>query len=231
MRMLAIDTSTNVCTIAVGDESAMTEAAHHERRDLARCLATWTDVALSAAGWRADDVEMVAIGRGPGSWTGLRIGISFARAFAWARGVRCVGVPSADATAHAFADEAHGRIIYVMPANARQVVIAEFAVEPGCIRKCQAEHNIEAGALVRQLEADTVPTLVCGEGAALLRDAIAPRSWPPAHVGLVNRAVTARLVADHARRLLAANAETLFDISPIYAAPSSAEIKLATASS
>lgn len=228
MRMLAIDTTTRLCTIAAGPEEAMSEVVHPERRDLACRLATWTAEALAAAGLRAEDVELVAVGRGPGSWTGLRIGLSFARAFAWARGVRCIGVPSADATALALAPSACDRFVYAMPANARQLVIAEFAVDREGISKIQAEHNVAVDELVRQLAEDSAPTLVGGEGAARLRDELARRSSSHAHVHLVEQAVTAKFIADYARRLSATGDATRYDVSPIYAAPSAAEINSGT---
>jgi tRNA threonylcarbamoyladenosine biosynthesis protein TsaB len=57
------------------------------------------EAALAEAGRKASDVGLVAVSVGPGSYTGLRIGISFAKTFAWATGAAVVGVPSLAALA------------------------------------------------------------------------------------------------------------------------------------
>jgi tRNA threonylcarbamoyladenosine biosynthesis protein TsaB len=92
MKTLAIDTSLATGSVAAldGDRVAMRPlgAAGQHARLLAGALA---DVAAEL-GWRPRDAELVAVVRGPGSFTGLRVGVTTAKALAWATGARLVAV-------------------------------------------------------------------------------------------------------------------------------------------
>ena len=207
--------------MAAGDEARLVQLVHPERRELASRLGIWTAELLAAAGLEPRDIDLVAVGRGPGSWTGLRIGLSFARAFAWARGVRCAGVPSADATARALATPAIARLLYVANARAGELAIAEFARHEGSLRKVGVEHNVPMVELADALAAAAVTTLVCGEGASMLSEAV---GHPHAHVTFNSQVATAEFIARQTWRLLADDPAALADVSPIYAAASSAEL-------
>ena len=91
MRVLAIDTSLATGSVAAldGDRRAeRTLAAAGHARDLAAAI-----VAVAAdLGWRVRDAELIAVVTGPGSFTGLRVGVTTAKSLAWAGGPRLVGV-------------------------------------------------------------------------------------------------------------------------------------------
>ena len=92
MRTLAIDTSLGRGSVAaVGDgrvvEIVLPEAGEHARR-----IGSALEEAASGVGWRVGDVELVAVVRGPGSFTGLRVGLTTAKAIAWAAEAELVGV-------------------------------------------------------------------------------------------------------------------------------------------
>lgn len=70
-------------------------------RQLSRDIIAGIDAALHRAGWTLDDVDALAVGLGPGSWTSLRIGLSTAKTLAQARNWRLAGVPTFDAMAQA----------------------------------------------------------------------------------------------------------------------------------
>jgi tRNA threonylcarbamoyladenosine biosynthesis protein TsaB len=96
MNILAIDTSLPAGSVAALVRSAtgsriverpLGEAGEHARRLMPELVA-----AASALGWRIGDVGLVAVIRGPGSFTGLRVGVTTAKAICWATGARLVGV-------------------------------------------------------------------------------------------------------------------------------------------
>lgn len=102
MKTLAIDTSHAVGSVAALADDAVAEAtlaAGEHARLLAAALA---DVA-GRLGWAPRDAELVAVVRGPGSFTGLRVGVATAKAVAWAGGARLVGVSAFDLVARATA--------------------------------------------------------------------------------------------------------------------------------
>jgi tRNA threonylcarbamoyladenosine biosynthesis protein TsaB len=129
--ILGIDTATAATTVALWapDGPAV------ERRDdpapgarpahASRVLVLAEEV-LQAAGASWDDVDRLAVGVGPGGFTGLRLGIATARALAQARGLPVVGVSSLAALAAGAADEAAGRpVVAVIDARRGEVFAAQ----------------------------------------------------------------------------------------------------------
>lgn len=100
--MLALATNGQTCSVAVvkGETPLAQREFAHEMRLLERLLPTIHE-ALSAAGMSLEDVTLIAADTGPGSFTGMRIGVMTAKALAWARGIPLVGVTSLEAVASA----------------------------------------------------------------------------------------------------------------------------------
>ncbi|MGD8530362.1 MAG: tRNA (adenosine(37)-N6)-threonylcarbamoyltransferase complex dimerization subunit type 1 TsaB [Syntrophobacterales bacterium] len=100
MRILAIDTSTRVGSIALVEgpllkaQNILDIRATHNQR-----LLPGIERILTDAGWSLDDLDGFAVSLGPGSFTGLRIGLSIVKGLAWATGKPLVGVPTLDGLA------------------------------------------------------------------------------------------------------------------------------------
>ena len=101
MPVLALDTATALTTVAVLSSASevLAEAAHLDARRHAEALPPLVRAVLDAAGVAPGDLDLIAVGVGPGPFTGLRVGISFARATAHALGIPVVGVMTLDAIA------------------------------------------------------------------------------------------------------------------------------------
>ncbi|TML03237.1 MAG: tRNA (adenosine(37)-N6)-threonylcarbamoyltransferase complex dimerization subunit type 1 TsaB, partial [Actinobacteria bacterium] len=95
MVILAFDTATNVATSALVDDGEVLG----ERTSRAVTLLEDIDALLRQAGMHTRDVEALAVGVGPGSFTGVRIGLSTARGLALALGIPAAGVSTLDALA------------------------------------------------------------------------------------------------------------------------------------
>ena len=100
MRLLAIDTALGACQAAVVDgdrvlavRSEFMQRGHQER------LGPLVQEIMSEAGLGFGDLDRIGVTAGPGSFTGLRVGLAFAKGLALARGIPCVGVGSLDALA------------------------------------------------------------------------------------------------------------------------------------
>lgn len=101
MILLALDTSTSAITVALHDgDRVLAERAVVDARAHTEHLAPLVAEVLASASLRPGDVTDVAVGVGPGPFTGLRVGLVTARTFAFALGVPCHGVVSLDALAH-----------------------------------------------------------------------------------------------------------------------------------
>jgi tRNA threonylcarbamoyladenosine biosynthesis protein TsaB len=100
VRILAIDTSTRVGSIALVEgpllkaQNILDIRATYNQR-----LLPGIERILTDAGWSLDDLDGFAVSLGPGSFTGLRIGLSIVKGLAWATGKPLVGVPTLDGLA------------------------------------------------------------------------------------------------------------------------------------
>ncbi len=93
--ILNIDTSTDVCSVAVSQDGAVIfEKEDHSGPNHAERLGSFVDEALSFTDNHAIPFDAVAVSCGPGSYTGLRIGVSMAKGICYGRGLRLIGVPT-----------------------------------------------------------------------------------------------------------------------------------------
>jgi tRNA threonylcarbamoyladenosine biosynthesis protein TsaB len=93
--ILNIETSTNVCSVAVSEDGAcIFNKEDHTGPNHAERLGTFVDEALSFTDSHAIPFDAVAVSCGPGSYTGLRIGVSMAKGICYGRGLKLIGVPT-----------------------------------------------------------------------------------------------------------------------------------------
>ncbi len=93
--ILHIETSTNVCSVALSqDGECIFNREDHEGPNHAVILGVFVDEALSFADDRHVVLDAVAVSCGPGSYTGLRIGVSMAKGVCYGRGLKLLAVPT-----------------------------------------------------------------------------------------------------------------------------------------
>lgn len=100
--ILCIETGTDTCSVGLaknGELIALRESS--EERDHARRVAVYTEEILAGHGLDAADLDAVAVGKGPGSYTGLRIGVSFAKGLCYGLRIPLIGIGSLDSLARA----------------------------------------------------------------------------------------------------------------------------------
>lgn len=128
MLTLAIDTATALTTVAVSDSDGGTlvEAEHLDARRHAEALPRLVREVLARSGVTPRDLSLVAVGVGPGPFTGLRVGIAFARATAQARAIPCVGAMSLDVIARGQAAHVPGPFTVVTRSRRVEVAWAAY---------------------------------------------------------------------------------------------------------
>ena len=103
MIVLALDTATRAPSVAVVDgETVLAESSLAPGETHSRTLLPLVKTLLDGAGLTFPELDLLAVGTGPGSFTGLRIGLAAAKGLAWAAGKPLVGVPTLDALALAW---------------------------------------------------------------------------------------------------------------------------------
>ena len=132
MKILAIDTSGPVCGVAVMKDGAVVyEASAINKMTHSVNLLPMIDTACQSAGLTIADLDRIAVVSGPGSFTGVRIGVSTVKGLAHAHGTPCVAVDALEAMA-AGAGEFAGVICPIQDARAGQVYGAAF--KAGAVR-------------------------------------------------------------------------------------------------
>ena len=96
--ILSIETGTDICSVALAnDGELMALRESDEGRDHAKKVAIFVDELLKETGVQPSDLDAIAVGKGPGSYTGLRIGVSFAKGMCYALDIPLIAVGSLDA--------------------------------------------------------------------------------------------------------------------------------------
>jgi tRNA threonylcarbamoyladenosine biosynthesis protein TsaB len=125
MRLLAIDCSTEALSVAAGDAANTTQRHGHAGQSHSRLALAWIDEVLAARGWRIGDLDGIAFGAGPGTFTGIRIACGIAQGLALGAGIAVVAVPTLEAIAQqAFRVHGATRVLACLDARMREVYIA-----------------------------------------------------------------------------------------------------------
>jgi tRNA threonylcarbamoyladenosine biosynthesis protein TsaB len=127
MRILAFDTSTEACAAALGDGARWLERTEHAGARHSELLLPMVHALLADAGLSLRELDGIAFGAGPGSFTGLRIACGVAQGLAFGADLPVIGVGTLEAMAEA-AHRAHGwtRVATALDARMREVYFAAF---------------------------------------------------------------------------------------------------------
>jgi tRNA threonylcarbamoyladenosine biosynthesis protein TsaB len=130
MRIIAFDTSTEICTVALGDGARWSERTAHAGSRHSELLLPMIQALLSEEAIALDELDGIAFGSGPGSFTGLRVACGVAQGLALGADLPVVGVMSLEALAEA-EHMAHGwtRVVTALDARMQEVYFAAFERE------------------------------------------------------------------------------------------------------
>ncbi len=169
MKILAVDTATNTCSVALADaEGTIAELSFMRGRTHSRHLADMVAALLQLAAVKLEAVDAFAVDTGPGTFTGLRIGLALIKGLAAATGKPVVGVSSLDALSQQAAIKA-GSVCAMLDARRGEVYTALYAVKNQKLKKISSER---AMAPREALETITGDCLFIGNGAAAYHDLI-----------------------------------------------------------
>lgn len=170
MLILAFESSAKAASVALcRDGHLVSQYSQCSGLTHSRTLLPMAEDMLKNAELTLRDVDLIAVAHGPGSFTGIRIGVSTVKGLAWAGDTPCVGVSTLEAMAwHGLA--AGSYVCPVMDARRSQVYNALFRCESGELTRLCPDRAIGLEELAQELKADENPKLAVGDGARLCWD-------------------------------------------------------------
>ena len=224
MLILAFETSAKAASVALMDGTKLLgESYQNTGLTHSQTLMVMAEDVLKQCGKSAQDVEAVAVAEGPGSFTGVRIGVAAAKGYTWGKEIPCYGVSTLEAMAESLGIY-EGYICPVMDARRSQVYNALFRVEKGIISRVAEDRAIALADLKEELLTLEGPIFLVGDGSTLtyntLKDSVENLILPPEH-RMHQRAVGVGLVA--ARMAAEGLAPSGGELTPNYLRLSQAE--------
>ena len=218
--ILCIETGTDVCSVGLAENGQLVALRESCGRDHARNVAVYVDELLRERDIDADEIDAIAVGKGPGSYTGLRIGVSFAKGMCYGLGKPLIAIGSLDALVEVAREDAEAGIVDVddferatlcpMVDARRMEVYTQLFNGRG-----EAQGEVEAKIIDEQSFAEEIAAaeefVIFGNGAAKCAGTLSER------VKLIDIAPSARGLARLAQEALdAGRTEDIAYFEPFY---------------
>ena len=215
-RLLILETSQRIGSVALANGDAIVaERALDESRRHARDLTPAIQYLLAEQGWRARELDGVLVSRGPGSYTGLRVGLMSAKTLAYATGCALLAIDTFDAIADATPQA--GNLDVIADAQQGKIYAQRFGTHPEALTIVPIEMWLES-ALAWHV-AVTGPGLETFAPRLPAELAILPaETWLPRPASLLKLGLA---------RFLRGERDDPFAVEPLYLRASSAEEKWA----
>lgn len=219
MTILALETATSTCGVAVlQDETVIAQAHLYRPRVHSARLTPLIEAVLAHADVETDRLDAVAVSMGPGSYTGLRIGVSTAKAWALAADANLVGVPTLEALAarmHPVAGP-DDVVCALLDARRDEVYAGAFRVDDGLVEHASTK-ALPTDALAEWLGAVDARLWLLGDGVEKSLEALGGLGAETVAVPFGEVSPSAAWVARRGRhKLLATGPDDLASFEPFY---------------
>ncbi|MFC4727809.1 tRNA (adenosine(37)-N6)-threonylcarbamoyltransferase complex dimerization subunit type 1 TsaB [Coralloluteibacterium thermophilus] len=204
MKLLAIETATEACSVAVAVHGAVIERFEIAPRRHAELVLPWAEALLAEAGVRRSELDAVAVGRGPGAFTGVRLAVSIAQGIALALDRPVVPVSTLAVLAmraKAVAEAPPGPVLAAIDARMGEIYAGVFAPDAAGLMRARDVERVgapDALQLPDGFEGIGVGTgFAAGEGALRARLGTALQACDPEalpHAGDLARLALAAFV-------------------------------------
>lgn len=228
MKILSFDTSSNVASVAIcDDEKLICEITVNNKKTHSQTLMPMIDSALKQSDLEISDIELIASANGPGSFTGLRIGVSAVKGLAHAKNIPVVGVSILKAMAYnlPFCEYV---ISPIMDARRNQVYNAVYEWQNGEILEIQAPRALSIDELIDELMKLDKKVVFLGDGVDVHKAYIKEKMADKALFAPVSAkeqrasglAVVAKKIFDEGKAI------SCYELAPIYLRKPQAEREL-----
>lgn len=207
MNILAIESSASAASVAIGKDGVlMAQYFQNNRLTHSRTVLPMIESMLQHCEWELKDIDIIAVAAGPGSFTGIRIGVSIAKGLAWQGEKMCCGVSTLEAMAHLLTHMEDTIICPVMDARRNQVYNALFSCQNGQIQRLSEDRAIGLSELIDELKKIKKRKILIGDGSLLCYTYAMEQGehleMPPAHLQMQSAwgvACVAQMMADTGR--------------------------------
>ena len=188
MKILGLDSSGLVASVAVVENDVLlAEYTTDYKKTHSQTLLPMLEELRNMIELDMDTIDAIAIASGPGSFTGLRIGVSAVKGLAWAAEMPCIPVSTLEAMAWPLA-HLEGNVVCAMDARRQQIYNAVFLAEGGSLTRLRADRAVSLEETAADLEELDGPMVIVGDGAKLCFDFLTSRGVPcdlaPGHLRL-----------------------------------------------
>ncbi len=167
MLILTFETSAKAASAALLEDGRLLgESYQNTGLTHSQTLLVMAENLLAQCGKTVAEVTAVAVAAGPGSFTGVRIGVAAAKGFAWGRELPCYGVSTLEAMALSLGAW-QGYVCPCMDARRSQVYNALFSVSQGTPERLREDRAIALTELAEELKALDGPIFLVGDGSTL----------------------------------------------------------------
>jgi tRNA threonylcarbamoyladenosine biosynthesis protein TsaB len=228
MLALAIDTTCDIASVTLAREEAIIATlAFRHKMDLLRRLMPNIDMLVRDAGVEKSSIDAVVVSIGPGSFTGIRIGVATAKSIAFALNKPIAGIPTLDVLAYG-APAASGLVVPMIHARPGEVYTSIYRKAPGgSIERLMEDKALVLDELFAEIGASgNDPIVFCGDGSARNRQELEAR-FPEAFFSSVwdNYPRGEVLVSLGIEKLLRGESDSPIDLVPNYVKRSTPEIR------
>ena len=225
MNILALESSAAACSAALcRDGELVAQSYQNSGLTHSRTLLPMVEAMLRSSGRSLEDVDVIAVAAGPGSFTGLRIGVATAKGLAWPGDKPCAPCSTLESMAWPLAHLEGSLIVCAMDARRQQVYNALFLARGDGLERLTPDRAISLEELGAELKKYENPKIVVGDGAQLCYNTLAGQADGLALAPRLLRMQSAWGVARAAEEL-AARGELVksADLVPVYHRLSQAE--------
>lgn len=176
MKILALESSAAACSAALSKDGAiLAQSYQNSGLTHSRTLLPMVNDMLRNCGESLADVDIIAVAAGPGSFTGLRIGVSTAKGLAWAEDKDCAPCSTLESMAWPLSYMDGKLIVCAMDARRKQVYNALFFAQGGALERLSPDRAISLEELSQELTNYDFPKIVVGDGAVLCYNSLHDR--------------------------------------------------------
>ena len=178
MKIIALETSAVTASVAVtDDERLLAQSFQNSGLTHSATLMPMVSGLLKNTGLTLDEMDVVAVAAGPGSFTGVRIGVAAAKGLAWPGDKPCAPCSTLESMAWQCAHMG-GEICAAMDARRNQVYCARFRAEGGTLTRLTPDRAMGLDGLADEVRASGLPQILVGGGAHLVRAALEEQGLP-----------------------------------------------------